>query len=100
MPSTTWERIKEDVRVVFDRDPAARSTVEILLTYPGVHALFFYRVAHWLWRRDRGVLAATKRPERDPKPCAGLTHKPECPACEQDVGGHPLAAVPNVPHPI
>jgi serine O-acetyltransferase len=52
MPSTTWDRIKEDVRVVFDRDPAARSTVEILLTYPGVHALFFYRCAHWLWRRD------------------------------------------------
>src|SRR5258705_3285366 len=52
MPSTTWERIKEDVRVVFDRDPAARSTLEIVLTYPGVHALFFYRVAHWLWTRD------------------------------------------------
>jgi serine O-acetyltransferase len=52
MASTTWERIKEDVRVVFDRDPAARSTLEIVLTYPGVHALLFYRVAHWLWRRD------------------------------------------------
>ena len=57
MPSTTWERIKEDVRVVFDRDPAARSTLEILLTYPGVHALFFYRVAHWLWRREVKLLA-------------------------------------------
>jgi serine O-acetyltransferase len=52
MASTTWERIKEDVRVVFDRDPAARSTLEIVLTYPGVHALLFYRMAHWLWRRD------------------------------------------------
>jgi len=57
MPSTTWDRIKEDVRVVFDRDPAARSTLEILLTYPGVHALFFYRLAHWLWRRDLKLLA-------------------------------------------
>ena len=57
MPSTTWDRIKEDVRVVFDRDPAARSTFEILLTYPGVHALFFYRVAHWLWHRDVKLLA-------------------------------------------
>lgn len=57
MPSITWERIKEDVRVVFDRDPAARSTLEILLTYPGVHALFFYRVAHWLWRRELKLLA-------------------------------------------
>ena len=35
MASTTWERIKEDVRVVFDRDPAARSTLEVVLTYPG-----------------------------------------------------------------
>ena len=52
MASTTWDRIKEDVRVVFDRDPAARSTLEIVLTYPGVHALLFYRVAHWLWRHD------------------------------------------------
>jgi serine O-acetyltransferase len=57
MPSTTWERIKEDVSVVFERDPAARSTLEILLTYPGVHALFFYRVAHWLWRRDLKLAA-------------------------------------------
>jgi len=57
MPSTTWERIKEDVRVVFDRDPAARSTLEIVLTYPGVHALFFYRVAHWLWQRELKLLA-------------------------------------------
>jgi serine O-acetyltransferase len=55
--STTWDRIKEDVRIVFDRDPAARSTLEILLTYPGVHALFFYRVGHWLWRRDLKLLA-------------------------------------------
>ena len=47
-----WERINEDVRIVFDRDPAARSAWEIVLTYPGVHALFFYRIAHWLWPRD------------------------------------------------
>ncbi|MEO6027821.1 MAG: serine O-acetyltransferase [Candidatus Binatia bacterium] len=57
MPSTTWDRIKEDVNIVFDRDPAARSTIEILLTYPGVHALFFYRIAHWLWRRDVKLVA-------------------------------------------
>jgi serine O-acetyltransferase len=44
--------MKEDVRVAFDRDPAARSNLEVILTYPGVHALFFYRIASWLWRRD------------------------------------------------
>jgi len=35
---------------VFARDPAARSRAEILLCYPGVHALIFYRMSHWLWR--------------------------------------------------
>jgi serine O-acetyltransferase len=44
-----WSTLKEDIRVVFDRDPAARSVWEILLTYPGFHALFFYRIAHFSW---------------------------------------------------
>ena len=44
-----FDRIREDVRVVFDRDPAARSTFEVLTAYPGVHAMFFHRMAHALW---------------------------------------------------
>jgi serine O-acetyltransferase len=44
-----WQNIKEDIQVVFDRDPAARNVWEIILTYPGFHALFFYRVAHAAW---------------------------------------------------
>ena len=44
-----WSTLKEDVQVVFDRDPAARNIWEILLTYPGFHALFFYRMAHAAW---------------------------------------------------
>src|SRR5919106_3913912 len=43
------EILKEDIQVVFDRDPAARNVWEIILTYPGFHALFFYRVAHAAW---------------------------------------------------
>jgi serine O-acetyltransferase len=43
------EILKEDIQVVFDRDPAARNVWEILLTYPGFHALFYYRVAHTAW---------------------------------------------------
>jgi serine O-acetyltransferase len=43
------EVLKEDIQVVFDRDPAARNIWEIILTYPGFHALFFYRVAHAAW---------------------------------------------------
>ncbi len=45
------ELLKEDLRTVFERDPAARSVVEILFCYPGFHALLFYRLAHALWVR-------------------------------------------------
>lgn len=44
--------LKEDVGCVFERDPAARTTIEVLLTYPGVHALILHRVANRLWHRD------------------------------------------------
>ncbi|MBF0624453.1 MAG: serine O-acetyltransferase [Magnetococcales bacterium] len=46
-----FQRIRNDIRVIFQRDPAARSVVEVLLCYPGIHALLFYRVSHWLWNR-------------------------------------------------
>ena len=38
--------IREDIRSIFDRDPAARSTLEIVTCYPGVHAMLFHRLAH------------------------------------------------------
>lgn len=44
-------RIREDIRTVFAEDPAARSIVEVLCCYPGLHALWFHRVAHFLWLR-------------------------------------------------
>ena len=44
-----FKRLKSDIRCVFDRDPAARNTFEVLTTYPGLHALLWYRFAHWLW---------------------------------------------------
>jgi serine O-acetyltransferase len=43
------ETLHRDLRAVFDRDPAARSTLEVLLCYPGLHAIWFHRVAHWCW---------------------------------------------------
>ena len=46
---TMLERIREDIRSVFDRDPAARHSLEILTCYPGVHAMLVHRVSHWLW---------------------------------------------------
>lgn len=45
-----WRLIREDVACVRSRDPAARSEVETLLTYPGVHAVIWHRLAHALWR--------------------------------------------------
>ncbi len=41
--------VRRDIRAVLDRDPAARNVGEILTAYPGLHALWFYRAAHWLW---------------------------------------------------
>ena len=44
-----FNTLKRDIQAALDRDPAARSTLEVLLCYPGLHALYFHRVAHWLW---------------------------------------------------
>jgi len=45
-----FSRLKSDLSIVFDRDPAARSYWEIITTYPGVHAILFHRLAHRLWK--------------------------------------------------
>ena len=45
-----FKKIREDIAIVFERDPAARSTLEVLTTYPGVHALLIHRLAHAFWR--------------------------------------------------
>lgn len=44
-----FNHLREDIAVVFERDPAARNTWEVLTTYPGVHALILHRLSHWLW---------------------------------------------------
>lgn len=52
-----FSTIREDIRSVFDRDPAARSTLEVLLCYPGLHAVWGHRVTHWLWTHGLKLLA-------------------------------------------
>src|SRR3989304_2056157 len=52
-----FRSIRNDIKVIFERDPAARSVLEIFLCYPGSHAGPFRRLAHWLWKRDVRVLA-------------------------------------------
>ncbi len=44
-----FSHLKEDIASVFDRDPAARNTWEVLTCYPGVHALVLHRFSHWMW---------------------------------------------------
>lgn len=51
------DTLKEDIRTVFAKDPAARSALEVLFCYPGLHALWFHRVAHFLWRHKLRFLA-------------------------------------------
>jgi serine O-acetyltransferase len=49
--------IARDVRSVLQRDPAARSWIEVLLCYPGLHALWAHRLAHWLWLHQLRLVA-------------------------------------------
>ena len=48
--------LRRDLRAARDRDPAARSSLEIVLSYPGIHAVWGYRIAHWLWQHDFKLL--------------------------------------------
>lgn len=52
-----FRRIRDDIKSVFERDPAARSTAEVLLTYPGLHAVWSHRAAHRLWHWRLKLLA-------------------------------------------
>jgi len=49
--------IREDVATVLERDPAARSRLEVFLCYSGLHAVWFYRMNHWLWNHGFLLLA-------------------------------------------
>ncbi len=49
--------IIEDVRTALAKDPAARSTLEVALLYPGIHAVWLYRIAHVLWQNDHELVA-------------------------------------------
>jgi serine O-acetyltransferase len=46
-----FKRVREDIASIFERDPAARSVVEVICCYPGLHAVWLHRVSHWLWKR-------------------------------------------------
>lgn len=52
-----FNQMKRDIQVVFDRDPAANSVVEVLLCYPGLKAIWAHRIAHWLWLHNWKLVA-------------------------------------------
>ena len=47
-----WQHIREDIQTIKERDPAAKNYVEILLCYPGLHAIWLHRLAHFFYRRN------------------------------------------------
>lgn len=49
--------LRQDIKSVFDRDPAARSTLEVIFCYPGLHAVWGHRVSHWLWGHGLKLVA-------------------------------------------
>lgn len=52
-----WSRLKHDIQCILQRDPAARHWLEVVLVYPGFHALYMHRIAHWFWCRRFHLLA-------------------------------------------
>jgi len=52
-----FREVRADIRAALERDPAARNWVEVLLLYPGLHAVLVHRVAHWLWQRRLPLIA-------------------------------------------
>jgi serine O-acetyltransferase len=47
-----FARMREDIKSVFERDPAARNALEVFFCYPGLHAVWFHRLAHWFWSHE------------------------------------------------
>lgn len=52
-----FKRLREDILSVYERDPAARSTIEILLCYSGLHAVWGHRISHWMWTNNLRTIA-------------------------------------------
>ena len=52
-----FKEIRSDFNAVFERDPAARSSIEVIFAYPGFHAIFLHRIAHWFWNNHFRFLA-------------------------------------------
>ena len=52
-----FRNIKEDLKAALERDPAARNALEVILCYPGFHAIVMHRIAHWLYNHRLKLIA-------------------------------------------
>ncbi|KPU26543.1 serine acetyltransferase [Caloranaerobacter sp. TR13] len=52
-----FKTLREDIKAVFERDPAVKSLLEVILCYPGLHAVIIYRIAHWFYKRKLFLVA-------------------------------------------
>ncbi|MBS4534018.1 serine O-acetyltransferase [Clostridium sp. D2Q-14] len=52
-----FSKIKEDIKTIYERDPAAKNMLEIILCYPGLHAIIFHRIGHWFYIRKLFLVA-------------------------------------------
>lgn len=52
-----FKTVKEDIKVIMERDPAAKNVVEVFLTYPGLHAIMFHRISHWFYNKNMFTIA-------------------------------------------
>jgi serine O-acetyltransferase len=52
-----FKTLREDIRTVFAKDPAARNTLEVILCYPGIHAIWLHRIAHWFYKKKLHTIA-------------------------------------------
>ncbi|WGI18157.1 serine O-acetyltransferase [Methanonatronarchaeum sp. AMET-Sl] len=52
-----FKKIREDIKTVFERDPAAKNTFEVITCYPGLHAIWMHRISHYLWNHRLKWLA-------------------------------------------
>ncbi len=58
-----FKALREDIRSIRERDPAARNSLEVLLLYSGLHALIYYRIAHWFYKRHMFFIARLISPQ-------------------------------------
>jgi serine O-acetyltransferase len=52
-----FKNLREDIKAILDRDPAARNTLEVLINYPGLHAVISHRIAHWFYNKKLFFIA-------------------------------------------